>query len=278
MNGLLGYNDIKDIIVSRYGFHNLETYRNYLENPLYGKSPPTQEEIDLLSPDNINCRDFWLVCDNLFGTDPVCNVSIKRYHSYREALGITYANRHNLWLAETFNFLLYLREFSFNPQHVLVEIGSGYGSLKGWVEANTKFQYFGFDVVPRLPDIQSLTDQGTFPDNIHKLDDRVNYVVSSNVFQHLSEKQRLSYFDDAQKLLVPGGLFMFNGFIDKGADYPSRTAAGKIYCVHYGQLTPYMTEEWVRTELEKRGFRIHMKVERWDYVTCFIAQKHVPAT
>ena len=39
---------------------------------------------------------------------------------------------------------------------------------------------------------------------------RMSYVVSSNVFQHLSARQRTRYYSDAHALLHAGGLFIFN--------------------------------------------------------------------
>jgi hypothetical protein len=273
-NKLLGYDEIKDIIVNRFGFKTLDDYKRFLENP--DRKPPTKEEIELLSPDRVNSVDFWKVCDDLFGTDPVCNVSVRGMHGYGSPLGIMDANRNNLWIAETLGILMYLREFSYNPFIVDVEIGVGYGSLKNWVETNTKHRYYGFDVVSRVPGIYTLNDRGGFKDDIEQLYGKVNNVIATNVFQHLSEKQRLHYFDTASKLLKDGGLFMFNGMLDPEVSSKHRAEDGNRYAVHYGQFTPHMKGPWLAKELHARGFRLHMFMHRWDDIFGVVAMKNPP--
>ncbi len=70
-----GYDEIRRIMVEDLGFHDLAAYQSWIEH----KRPnvrPTAEAIARLSPDVVDCRAFWKVCDDLFGIDPVCNLAM----------------------------------------------------------------------------------------------------------------------------------------------------------------------------------------------------------
>lgn len=268
---MLQYNEIKDIITNKYGYKTLDDWKKHVESitqTTTPRTPPTQEEIDLLSPDNVDCGAFWAVCTELFGIDPVCNISENRYRGYIDSSNInqydiTTANRRNLWLTETFGFLTHLKEFAQHPSAVM-EFGVGYGNLKNWVETNTQKLYYGFDVNPLINGVQLLDYSGKIVNDTSNIRGTVSHFVCSNVFQHLSEKQRLYIFDVAAEYLHTGGLFMFNT--------PVKTAHCS-YMSLYGQFTINPESSWIEAELNKRGLFFHMVNSRWDGVVGYIVIK-----
>lgn len=267
---LLQYSEIKDIITNKYGYKNLDDWKKECENrfSLYkkeGRYKPTQEEIDLLSPDNVDCGAFWRVCTELFGIDPICNITQPGYadNSAVNMYDITIANKRNLWLTETFGILTYLKEHADYPSMVM-EFGAGYGGLKNWIESNTSKNYIGFDVNPLIPSILPLNHQGELITDISDNKGKVSHFVCSNVFQHLSEKQRLYIFDTAATYLYSGGLLMFIT--------PIKSAAYE-YIYTYGQITINPSSSWIDEELCKRGFKICMVTSRYDGVVGYIAIK-----
>lgn len=144
-----------------------------------------------LSPDVVNCRDFWKVCDDLFGSDPVCNIAVapevgRLPHPIETPMD---ANRMNLRLAKSLGVTAFLDENAHQRLKTL-EIGAGYGALKNYIETQTRHVYTGVDVVPRVPGVLQATADGVLPtDLVEGERSSYSYVVSSNVFQHFSARQ-----------------------------------------------------------------------------------------
>lgn len=233
------YDEIKRILTEDFGFVDLDAYKKWVANvrPTLSLTP---DLIQRLSPDDVDCRDFWKVCDELFGYDPVCNVVCQ------PAVGsLPYpietpmdANRMNLRLAKSLGILAFIDENA-HERLKFLEIGSGYGSIKNYIETRTAYVYTGVDAAPRIPGVVQTTGQGFIPAAILDSESgRYSYVVSSNVFQHLSAKQRSRYYQDAHALLHDRGLFLFNLHVDRGkAGEYLRDDQGNAWCDHYGQFT-----------------------------------------
>ncbi len=157
------YQEIKRILVHDLGFRDLAAYRRWVDD-VRPTTQPTASDIARLSPDVIDCRAFWQVCDELFGIDPVCNVV-----TAPEVGALPFdvetpmdANRMNLRLAKTFGITSFLEEHASARLRVL-EVGSGYGSLKHFVETHTNHIYVGVDAVPRVPGVIESTSEGFLP-------------------------------------------------------------------------------------------------------------------
>src|ERR1700722_10394034 len=69
------YREIRRIIVDELGFCDLAAYAKWIEQ-VRPTTRPTPEAIARLSPDAVDCRAFWRVCDDLFGSDPICNIAL----------------------------------------------------------------------------------------------------------------------------------------------------------------------------------------------------------
>ncbi len=269
-----GHEEIKRILTEDLGFRNLETYRKWIDADR-STTTLTRERIALLSPDVVDCRAFWMVCDELFGTDPVCNVSVAP-----EVGSLPYAietrmdaNRMNLRLAKSLGVTAFLEENAQARLNVL-EIGAGYGSLQAFIETHTNHIYTGVDVVPRVPGVLETTPDGLLPRSfVDRWRGQFSYVVSSNVFQHFSTRQRNQYIADAHAILHDGGLFIFNLTVDTAKLPPyMRDESGDAWADHYGQYTPIPRGDVVYGQLATT-FRILYVTQRYDGLFNFVCQK-----
>lgn len=256
------YDEIKEIITQKYGFTSIEKYKEWLKDWREKGGTATQEEADLLSPDNIDCYDFWRVCNDLFGSDPICNA----------ADGAVYtndmdANRVNLNIAQLSGILSVIDVNKFYRVNML-EYGPGLGCVKNYVEVNTRFNYFGFDVNPRIPGIAATTKAGYIPSEfVDKNKGSFNIVFSSNVLQHVSMKQRQAFFSDAYDLLSVGGTLAFNVSAFKQNTPPLR------YMTLYGQFILIPTVSEIIKELQDLKFKIISMSDRQGFHNGFIVQK-----
>jgi hypothetical protein len=272
---MMGYKDIKRILVEEYGFRDLQTYKKWIE-AVRPTTSPTPERIERLSPDAIDCRAFWRVCGELFGTDPVCNVSVvpevgRLPHPVETPMD---ASRMNLRLAKSLGVTSFLEENAHARLKVL-EIGPGYGSLKNFIETHTNHIYTGVDVLPRIPGIAETTPDGLLPRSLIEREAASHsYVVSSNVFQHLSTRQRTQYILDAHALLHDRGLFIFNLIVDTGK-LPRfmRDGNGDAWADHYGQYTLIPRPGPLYDEIA-RLFTILYVTQRYDGVFNFVCHKN----
>jgi hypothetical protein len=268
------YEEIKRILTQDFGFTDLDAYRKWIETER-PKTRPTPERVAKLSPDAIDNRDFWRVCEELFGTDPVANAAIapKGGRLPYAVEGKMDANRMNLRLAKSLGITAFLDENA-DKRLKTFEIGPGFGSLKNYIETHTSHVYMGVDVFPRIPDVIEATAEGLIPrDVVERERDACSYVISSNVFQHLSARQRSRYFEDARALLHAGGLFIFNLTIDTGKTPASaRDAKGVAWVDHYGQYTLMPKAGDLYDELAA-GFDILYVLQRYDALFNFVCQK-----
>jgi hypothetical protein len=231
--------EIRRILTEELDFTSLDAYRKWIAE-VRPSVRPTPERVALLSPDGIDCRAFWRVCEELFGQDPVVNVATAPRGGALPSTGGDAMdwNRQNLKIAKSFGITSFLEEHAASRIKTL-EIGPGYGSLKNFIETHTQHQYTGIDVYPRIPGVLEATTSGLIPaDFVERERGEFGYVVSTNVFQHFSAKQRAQTFADAHQLLRVGGIFIFNLFVDTGKMPANlRDESGNAWCDHYGQYT-----------------------------------------
>ena len=225
---MLEYPQIKEIMVNRLGLRDLNSYKQYLDSYLDPSKQKmiTQEDVDLLSPDNVNNYDFWKLAEEIFGVDPVYNTGFGK-----EMADLDEANRRNLDIARLTGALNVIDAW----KHIklpLLEIGAGYGNFKSYVMCNTIFDYTGVDVYPKAAGIKRTLPNGMLPDEIKAR--KFGIVYSSNVFQHISPKQRLGYLLDAKEMLHENGFLIFNLFL---ALTPPKAPSwdGRHYMQNYGQ-------------------------------------------
>ncbi len=268
-----GYEEIRRILTEDFGFVDLAAYKRWIAD-VRPNIALTVDLLQKLSPDSVDCRAFWKVCDDLFGHDPICNVaSPPKVGTLPYAVETPMdANRLNLRFARSLGVLAFLDENAHERLKIL-EIGPGYGSIKNYVETHTAYSYIGVDVVPRIPEVVETTPEGFINDAlVAENRSLMSYVVSSNVFQHLSARQRTRYYRDAHALLHAGGLFIFNLSIDRGKPNEYlRDAEGNAWCDHYGQFT-LIPKADIYDELNPL-FDILYVTQRYDGIFNFVCRK-----
>lgn len=267
--------EVRRILVQDFGFTDLNAYQRWVRDVRPGLSP-TPDLVGKLSPDRIDCRAFWRVCEELFGIDPVHNVVIapevgKLPYAVETRID---ANRMNLRLAKSFGITSFLEENAHRRLKVL-EIGPGFGSLKSFIETETNHAYTAVDVLPRFDDVMEATSEGYLPQSLlNSARATYSYVVSTNVLQHFSTRQRSRCYADAQALLHEEGLFIFNLLVDTAKLAPrARDRNGNAWCDHYGQFTEIPKLGALHDELSAL-FRVLYVTQRYDGVVNFVCQKH----
>jgi len=202
------YDEIRRIITEHFGIVDLRAYSDWLSKWRSEEWTPAEEDINLLSPDEIDCFDFWKVVEDLFGIDGVCNTVDSRISAVD--LSKMNGNRANLNIARTLGCLSTIDQYAYQECNLL-EYGTGYGSLKNYVEVTTRFNYSGWDVYPKVPDVHATTRTGYLPPEFVMINrGQFHFVVSSNVLQHVSTKQKLQFFSDAHDLLCRNGQLIVN--------------------------------------------------------------------
>jgi SAM-dependent methyltransferase len=266
--------EIREILVDGLGFVDLAAYKQWIEEQRPATRPST-ERIERLSPDAIDNRAFWRVCEELFGPDPVCNLAVEPAvgalpYAVEDAMD---ANRMNLRLARSLGLTAFLEENA-RARVKTLEIGPGYGSLKNYIEVQTEHRYTGVDVYPRVPGVLEATVDGLLPrELVEQESGSFSYVVSTNVFQHLSARQRTAYIQDAARLLHPGGLFIFTVVVDT-SKVPAfmRDDEGRAWIDHYGQYTPMPKGGEIYDQVG-RSFGILYVVQRYDGLFAFVCRR-----
>lgn len=237
--------DFKKEIEENLGIYDLKSYGEYKEK--IKKEGVTIEEVELLSPDNISSREFWKWAANSyftkdtisFGATPKTSISSINAMSYD--IGMVYGALPKVMAC--------LRQQRRDIK--ILEIGPGFGGFRSVVQQFNEYddkliEYCGVDIYPRIEgeNIYEIEDGDTkFPEEISS--QMFDVVYSSNVFQHLTVRQRISYFEQIKKVMAPGGFFSFTDCAwwdgqDKGFRCKDND---KKYMVHYGQFVEFLHVE-----------------------------------
>jgi len=237
--------EIVDIITNQFGIKSPEDFKKYYDKKI--EEGVTLEEIELLSPDNIDNNAFWSYLDKEFPRS-ICNIVSK------EPLTQAQINHWNGRLAlqcgvmnEIFNHSL------LSPQSCsILEIGAGHGAISFIVQSLLLSYYCAIDVVPRFGNVIK-SDGYTIPE---KAEDDYDFIVSCNVFQHLSMKQRHSYYKEVHRCLKVGGKFSLAIHTCEFKDRPKVCYCeedNRSYICHYGQFTPLQDRLEIMNDLRDVG-------------------------
>jgi len=165
----------------------------------------------------------------------------------------------------------------------VLEIGPGFGALKPYLGGRDDITHHMIDVHPRIEGcIES--DGFTIPDEIKQLD--ISYVISSNVFQHLSVEQRRGYYREIASLLGNSvrkfGYFDFNvqclGCGNEDSRYIKHN--DKYYITHMGMYTEITSSGEVMQDLIDAGFVVLSMTRRGDALfgfSCLLNKTEPPA-
>lgn len=207
--------------------------------------------------DNIDVVDFWKTATDNF---PFFSIAGSGDCKTPEQVNyITHSMAKNLGaIAVVDSFMKYHIEKDTNKMNML-EIGCGHGGFYNWFhQTYSEYgRYFGLDVV-RLFDCDTLAigDGYTIPDTLPA---KFDFIYSINVFQHLSKKQRQSYFKEVSKKLTDDGIFVFGLYAEDLFNRDSETLWGAATengdrLVHFlGQFTIAPTVSEIYEELGNVG-------------------------
>lgn len=221
---------------------NLTVYRN--------------EFIQKLSPDNIDSREFWKMATNNFPLFSICG-GIQDISTKHELNAISVLS------AKSMGCLGILKSmFEADKNTKMLEIGPGHGGIKNFIaESYGDDNYWAIDVNPLFnhPRIFQ-TDGKNIPDTIPN---PLDIVYSVNVFQHLSKKQRTSYYRQIFEVLKVGGVFVFGMYTmtPLNSSWPcwgTKGEDGKFYCHFFRQFTEIDMLEDLETELDEIGFSVQI--------------------
>lgn len=234
-----------------------------------------QKRIKHLISDSMDLNYFWKKAVDLNPAFSICGLN--------EDLSIDEINNqttHGIHLRSSIvlDFINFLRPkqvlgdvYVAEPRNLL-EIGPGFGGMKDYFKEELPYiKWYGMDVNclfkhPRL----YRTDGYNIPDKLKDKD--ISLVYSLNVFQHLSKKQRSSYYKQIFDLLPKNGIFVFGLFVTFNDNlnqrlehdetkwlYGHRDNDDNPYTVFFSQLTECEDIEDITQELTDIGFTINLR-------------------
>lgn len=237
-------------------------------------SPPgkvlSDDDIQRLDPDNIDISHFWRYCVEKFP-----NFSISGYHECKNEDDVNTANLNfAIWCGLISKMDSLLKQ---KPDAKILEIGPGYGSIFNHITSKyDRCNYLAIDVNPLFYyDGLFECDGKSIPE---EAGDEFDMVISSNVFQHLSQKQRSSYYLEVFNKLKSDGIFVFTNFLiaDENRDakeyWSYMDKEGRPYSTFFSQLTPVDEYNDLADELNEIGFSINVNLKQnFAVITC---EKH----
>ena len=218
----------------------------------------SKEAIEKLHPDKIDINYFWEYLTQKFPCYPISG--------HPECRTPEDVNKANLFAHKKMDTIAKLDElFAENSESSIFEIGPGYGNILHYLQENYNDEnYYAIDVNPLFEhDRVFKCDGRNIPEDVGSSFD---IVYSVNVFQHLSKKQRSSYYEQIYNILKPGGAFTFSMFVfhpqnkDNLALWGLRGEDGRPYCHMLSQITEVDTFEEIDTELKGLGFSYDFKL------------------
>lgn len=239
MNSQISY--IKNIVENKYGITSPEAYIQYKKDKF--DSGLTLDEINKLSPDIIDSGSFWeyIEKESIFNRDAIA-------YGYKSTDDIDTINAHNYTFACQLGIMNYVFA-RYNMKMNLLDVGTGYGFLKRFVEKATPFDYYGADVYPKIEGIFKINDC-ILPDEI--MNKKFELVIASNVFQHLSVRQRNIYYEQIAKILHPEfGIFSVSNIHSADGIGFKCIENEKKYICHYGQYTELQSLQELVDDLQK---------------------------
>lgn len=219
--------------------------------------------IEMLNPEKIDSRIFWKKAVDLFPLFTICGGPCANKDEVNKETFFGVHKKTNAldWLSQ-----------SLNNESTILEIGPGYGNVRKFIENDyPNVKYYGLDVNP-LFECETLFkgDGRNIPTEIpYNLD----VVYSINVFQHLSQEQRNSYYQQVYDRLKIGGKFIVSSFCKTKKNYKKFGWAdknGEYYTIFLGQFT--LVEKYYswKKNIEKIGFKIIDKNEWNNSVTLYL--------
>ena len=211
-----------------------------------------KELVDRLSPDNIDSTEFWKEANKSFPLFSICGHPVKNKEEANNVNNLV-AKQHGAVDRLSHKLNDYIRQGTCAK---ILEIGPGFGNIYELLKDHSLVDYWSIDVYPLFDhDQMYLTDGKTIPEHI----DHIDVVYAINVFQHLSKKQRSSYYKQIFNRLNAGGEFIFNMFVRAPFNehlhvWGCRDENDRFYTMFFRQLTEVDHIDELLSELRDVGF------------------------
>ena len=211
----------------------------------------TKDLVSKLSPDNIDNKYFWTQIKERFNTLSVTN---------EINLSIEDANIRTLKMAKAIGVLDVVEKGLDLQNTKILEIGSGYGNFYYWLKDigfNMK-NYYSIDIIAYFyHDNFFINDGETFPKNLPDFD----IIYCFNVLQHLTQKQRNSYYKEIDKHLVINGQFIGGNILKHPQNinlkcWEIKDDEDKDYVTFFGQYTEVEDVEHFTNKFEKYNIKL----------------------
>jgi SAM-dependent methyltransferase len=225
-------------------------------------------------PNMINNKDFWVHARKYFPLLSVCGSPCKNRKE---------VNDRTLSMHKYLGALDFVKDRILKSENKLefLEIGFGYGNVFHLLKDCVN--YTGIDyVIPRgLKKYKNFIelDESGIPDYLLN-DDYYDIIYSVNVLQHCSTAQRRKYFSQANKVLKPGGHFVFSINLrtetnkDMQEFWGLKDLQGKVYTQFFNQLTEVDDWKELKDDLEGIGFKIFIdQIKMMNNHACIVIQK-----
>lgn len=212
----------------------------------------SEDIIEKYSPDNIDINKFWKESVDAYPFVSICGYA--NVNNINEANASTLNGLHSVLGGLHVAKSIWEQN---QDDFKILEIGPGYGGFHNWVKNFPNTSYYGIDVNP-LFECETLykCDGRNIPPQIPL---NLDVVYSYNVFQHLTKKQRTSYYKQAYLVLKSGGVFTCSLFVVTPNNFDGHywhmsDKDGNFYCGFFNQLTVVDRIENLQKELEEIGF------------------------
>ena len=217
----------------------------------------SKKDLDLLNPDKIDNRLFWSELDKNFKYSPICGIVSNNENEVNEI---------NL---KIFRPIVERYTDIFKNSNTM-EIGYGLGSFPYYCEKYSNLNinnYYGLDYLNRIKQREYPTKYNFYEtDGLiipMSIPNDLDIVFSSNVFQHLSLKEKINYFKLSYDKLKDGGHFIFNCVLKNEfllANYPRlwgfKDYKGISYLKMFDQFIEVDDSEVLKSEILKIGYKI----------------------
>ena len=217
----------------------------------------SKKDIELLNPDKIDNRLFWSELDKNFKYSPICGIVSNNENEVNEI---------NL---KMFQPIIERYADIFKNSNIM-EIGYGLGSFPYYCEKYSNLNidnYYGIDYLNRIKQREYPTKYNFYEtDGLiipMSIPNDLDIVFSSNVFQHLSLKEKINYFKLSYDKLKDGGHFIFNCVLKNEfllVNYPRlwgfKDYKGIPYLKMFDQFIEVDDSEVLKSEILKIGYKI----------------------
>lgn len=232
-------------IWSDCGIKSLDDYKDPIK---YSK---LRTYSDKFSSEKMDYRNFWIAQEKITGVDGICNcITNKNINNF----DIREANKRNQDITECNGFMGWLKLVEMNltmrnEPAKLMEIGSGYGSLRNHLEKREMdYEYIGFDVHSKFDGVVEVEgkDGCLSESQVDFYKNSFNIAYCVNVFQHLEKSQIEKYINQIHELLYDSRYAMFMAmFCISGTGLADQS-------YHYGQVIDLPSEWEVNSMIEDK--------------------------